>query len=445
MIINFSVENYLSHKEMVTLSLEASSSKELSDNVIFNAGGTGFNLLKSVVLYGANASGKSNLIKALSFMARFVILSTKNLSKRSSTGVTPFKLDANYLVKPSVFEISFISGGVRYLYGFSLDTRLIHGEWLYSYPYGRKRLLFERYLNENNKLEMPYDYKFGEHWSGEAKKIIKLTRPDSLFVTTAAQFNHPTADIVFSWFAKKFRIADSLPQGKSEEGFTIRLAENRKFKKQLLRFLQFADLGIADFELKKVPLSESRLFRSAFHDIDFPEDIMNDFAKSMEIKTDNLVSEIITYRKGSNENGKPIIVPFLFEEESQGTQKFFVLAGPLVYVFNHGCCLVSDELDIQLHPLLSRNIVQNFHDKSVNRENAQLIFATHDISLIENRELFRRDQIWFTQKDINGATSLFSAWDFKIRKEENVGRGYLSGRFGAIPIIENTIEKPELK
>ena len=443
MLIEFSVENYLSFKEMVTLSLEASSSKELPNNVMYNAGGTGINLLRSAVIYGANASGKSNLLKALSFMAYYV---AESFSKKldTPTGVTPFKLDACQTDKPSTFEISFIASGVRYLYGFSLDKDRVFEEWLHSFPYNRKRLLFERSILDGGKGKRPREYTFGEHWSGEKQKIADMTRPDSLFITTASQLNHPIAEMIVNWFSGHLRSADSLPQGKSEERYTIKFAEKgEKTKDLLLQFLKHADLGIVNFELNEVPFIESRVFRTFPQGTEIPKIFMKEVQKQFKLTESLTVSEVITYRKGTDKNGKPTDVAFQFEEESQGTQKYFVLAGPLLFAITNGSCLISDELDIQLHPILTRAIVGAFHKPTVNDGNGQLIFATHDVSLIENREIFRRDQIWFTEKDRNGSTELSSAWDYKIRKNENIGRGYLTGRYGAIPFIERIISNEE--
>jgi len=428
MLIAFSVENFLSFKEMVTLSMEASVDSSLPQNIIDSAQGTDFRLLKSAALYGPNASGKSNLIKALYFMRKLVLTSAEKGHKGVQIDVTPFKLDRAWQNKPSAFEIEFLAEGTRYLYGFSVDKNRVHEEWLYTYPYKRPRLLFER--NDDG-------YKFGASWKGEAKRLAGLTRDAALFISVADQFNHAQAGLVVNWFTEKLHGVLPLPIGESEEFFTIhKIKEEPEAKTKVLNMLKNADLDITglDVEFRTVEeaISKGRFPPEFLENI--PEDMKEEFGKAQ-------IPEVTTQRTGVDENKNKTLVSFeMDDEESDGTQKYFILAGPLIHVLENGCCLLADELDVRLHPLLTRGIVEMFHNEKNNPKGAQLLFATHDVNLLDQKNLLRRDQIWFTDKGQNGATRLYSAWDYKVRKEESFRKGYLAGRYGAVPFVEELID-----
>jgi uncharacterized protein len=433
MLIEFSVENYLSFKDMVTLSLEASTEKGLRNNVIEAAQGSEFDLLKSVLLYGPNASGKSNLFKAMRFMNKFVLSSATDQKKDRTIPVTPFRLDESFKEKPSVFEVAFLSNGVHYLYGFSVTTDAVQEEWLYSYPHKRKRVLFERNVAKSDIKEQ---FIFGDNWKGERMRLAHMTRPNALFVSVASQFNHSIAKIVTDWFSEKLKSAVALPTGMSEDNFTKEIChENPDRKNEFLRMLKNADLGIEDFQIEKLEYSDSETNK------EMPRRIIDAIIEELEIKPEEFYSfEIHTTRRGVDAKGDPISVAFAEKEESDGTLKYFALAGPLFHVLNEGCCLLADEMDSRLHPLLTRRIIELFHDEKVNFKGAQLVSAIYEISLLGEKDFFRRDQIWFMEKDDSGATRLYSAWDYKVRKNERLNKGYLAGRYGAIPFIEKLID-----
>jgi len=443
MLIEFSVENFLSFKDRVTLSLEASRDTELPRNVIESAQGTDLRLLKSAAIYGANASGKSNLLKALRVMAHFL------------SYAVPFKLDANCLTRPSSFEIVFLFNGVRYLYGFSTDASRVYEEWFYSYPKNHKRLLFERSRSVSSDIsgnaftlleaseegytlpEVPDDdFTFGMHWKGEAKRLAKMTRGNALFVSVASQFNHPLAKIVTNWFKETVKDIQPWPIGKSEEFFTVGSChKNPEIKTRVLQLLKNADLGIVDLIINERPLEELIMFTR------IPpkerEELLQLVRKDNKGK--ELQLEITTVHQITTPDNEVFQASFEMDEESEGTQKYFALAGPLIYVLSHGCCLLADELDVRLHPLLVRGIVDMFHDEEINTKNAQLIFATHNVDLLDQKSL-RRDQVWFTEKNDAGATELYSLWDYRVRKDESIGKGYLAGRYGAVPFIEKLLD-----
>jgi len=433
MLVEFSVENYLSFKDKVTLSMVASKDNSLPDNVIKSAQGTKLDLLKSAAIYGANASGKSNLVKALRFMRSFVLESSKETQIGSKIEVIPFKLDAANKSKPSEFEIIFLHEGVRYQYGFSVDHERVHEEWLYSYPKNQRRVLFERKLTL--KSDKP-DIKFRSYWKGERERLVGITRPNALFISVAAQFNDEIAMKVVEWFLIKILVETWVPMPfpnyMSLPGFTEDLTKN--YKEIYLQLLKEADLGITDFVIEKMPIKNLiKLLRKPGQ----PTEV--DKLTGTENVPDFSVTQAKLSHSGISEDGKEIKVPFEISEESDGTKRFLELSTMLlgaIIMYPH--TLIMDEFDIRLHPILAKNLVLIIH--SIKRNDApQLIFTTHDSSLLD-KEFFRRDQIWFTEKNPKGATDLYSLWDFKPRKEENYSKGYLAGRYGAIPFIGNMLD-----
>ncbi len=448
MLIEFSVENFLSFKDKVTLSMEASRDRSLPQNVIESAQGSKFDLLKTAAIYGANASGKSNLLKALSFMKDYVVNSFKEKSEGNPTGVIPFKLDEQYREKPTEFEAMFLIERVPYLYGFSLDSRRIFDEWLYSYPENRKRLLFERDGSKHDPENPSNAYTFGPHWSGEAKRLANRTANNVLFISVAAQFEHPLAKIIKEWFSFHFRKIINIDLSNKLEQFTLKMARDKdEFKLWTLYLLKNADLGIADFQIDTVSLRDSMrasLISPPEELIQTVEDLITKLGGS-----DAKVAKVlraITLHEGKSVEGKQKSIAFDLFEESDGTRKYFAMAGPLLLSIMGGECLFVDELDVRLHPLLTRAIVEMFHDNDINRKGGQLIFTTHDVNLLDTKDLFRRDQIWLTEKDDQGGTQLYSLWDFKdhkIRNDENLKKGYLAGRYGGIPYIEKLLDEPD--
>ena len=194
------------------------------------------------------------------------------------------------------------------------------------------------------------------------------------------------------------------------------------------------NLSNFDFFVKSMPIDEAKSLR------ELPREVRNKISEDLKDEAiEGRVPELTIIHKGYGSDGLPIHMTFDPDEESDGTRKYFALAGPLIYVISEGICLFVDELDVRLHTLLTRGIIELFHDEKVNSKGAQLICAIHDVDLLSDKRLFRRDQIWFTAKNDLQATELYSAWDYKIRKRESLLRGYLAGRYGAIPFIEKLL------
>jgi len=423
MLVQFSVANYLSFENRETLSLVASGDALLREQNTFTCeASSDLRLLKSVGVYGANASGKSNLVGALSFMRRFVLESDRDGQRDKPIEVKPFKLNPAKADQPSEFEVVFVAGGQRYAYGFTADRERVHEEWLTATQH-RTKELFRRSGD---------DIRFGQSWRGERSRLARLTRPNALFLSVAVQFNNRIAQPVFDWFSDDLRTISPEPFGSDEIAFTIGAVADRPDLAEAVRaFLRVADLGISDVKVEETHLSREQLL-GALREDGVPADAVGKVADHLLSRSPD-PSHAVRQQVVSTHNGRDgFSAVFEFpEEESDGTARLFLLLGPWLFTATHGCVLLVDELDTKLHPLLTRLLVQMIH---IAPKPAQLVFATYDCGLLD-AELFRRDQIWFTEKDSGGATHLYSLWEYRPRRGENLRKGYLTGRYGAIPFF----------
>ncbi|MDP8256108.1 MAG: ATP-binding protein [Candidatus Alcyoniella australis] len=431
MLIEFSVANFLSFKERVTFSMLASKASENPENVFQPESASGnLSLLKTAAIYGANASGKSNLIDAFFFMRSFVLNSVKQGSTDQKIARRPFKIDQGCIDKPSYFNLVFIYEGIEYDYGFEIDNHRVHREWLKIRQSKKQALVFDRRFSKAKNKE-GYQYKKGTAWQGEWKSIQSVTRPDSLFLSVASQFNNEITENVTDYF--RTYLEKIIPETIDTNNpiFTNELALQSVAHKFILNYLKKADLGIVDFNVSKVPLTENQYeFVTAISKIFNRPSLKNEFTDKVKYNYDTT-----TIHSGVDLKGNPANIEFTLNEESDGTRKFYTLSGPLFKVLYKGSVLIVDELDARLHSLLTRWLIGLFHNPKTNPKNAQLIFATHDAGLLD-RKLLRRDQIWFTEKGEDSATKLYSLWDIKIRNKEDIRKGYLMGRYGAIPFLE---------
>ncbi|MCC7430805.1 ATP-binding protein [bacterium] len=396
MLIEFKTGNIFSFKEPVTFSLVAAKITEHQPNT-FQAGK--FTLLKSAVLYGANASGKSNFVKAINFMKNFIILSTQEDIK---IDLENFRLNTETENKPSFFEIVFRTKDKVFRYGFEVDQTKVHSEWLFYTPNKKEVKLFER---KERDFELGKDFK-------EGRKLEEKTRDNSLFLSVVAQFNGKLANEVKKWFLNLFFAPENLPT----VPVTFKKMGEIDFKKKILNFLKIADLGIEDLE--KNPIKNDEMKPGT---IVFPE-------------KGTLMELVSSHKKFDENNNFVAFEKFSFGgNESDGTKKFFLLAVILSEALDSGKVLVFDELETSLHPLLLESIIKTFNSEH-NTKNAQLIFTTHNTNFLTG-EFFRRDQVWFTEKNKFEATKLFSLVEFKERKDASFDKNYLSGRYGAIPFL----------
>lgn len=398
MLIQFSVENYLSIKDRVVMSMLASNDSEHKEHLI-QMGKKG-DCLKSAVIYGANASGKSNVLNAFWFMVNYVLTShEKQLNRR--TGRVPFKFAKETLDQPSSFEVIFTIDDVRYTYGFSATDKEVTEEYLNYYPNGRPALLFER-KNVN-------DYRFTTDI--ELQNTLKERNShNKLYLSTAANWNYEKVKPVFEWFAScaiitKNSVADAY-------GVDVEQLRDDEYRAVIASMLKVADFGIQGLTVQ----DQDSVIRS--------------------LKKEEAYASVEAVHTVKNASGEMVSYSLNMTEESDGTNSYFKLIGIVKKVLDEGSLLVADEMDAHLHPLLTKHIVALFNSEEQNPNNAQLIFTSHNTNLLD-LELIRRDQIWFTEKDEDtAATELFSLYDFSVRKDAKVEKGYLLGRYGAIPFIK---------
>jgi len=426
MLIQFSVKNFKTFKEKATFSLVASSydktTRELEN--VFSDSIFNLRILKSAVIYGANASGKSKFIEALVFMKHFVITSSKDSLKGDKINTEPFRLSTETEHLPSEFEVVFTFKGQMYRYGFEADKENVISEWLYHRPKTKEVELFYR---EFQTFEThPRNFSKGN-------TVIKegLVRDNALLVSVAAQFNDAIAINVIDWF-KNLKTISGLNEA-GYHSYTMSKTESFVHKSKILNLLKAADLGIQNIELKKLNIEQLPK--------EMPKELIEKLIRTIQEENAEIISDVFTFHKkydiGKKATDEPVRLS-LDEDESSGTRKFFALTGPILDVIENGYTLVVDELDSKLHPNLVCKLVSLFNSKEINKKNAQLIFNTHDTNLLSSG-LFRRDQIWFTEKNKYGEAKLYSLADFKsenVRKSEAFEDNYIRGKYGAVPFLE---------
>ena len=419
MLLEFSVGNFLSFKAKTTLSLAATSIKEHIDTNIFSTERR--DLLKGAVIYGANASGKSNFVRAMSTMRRLVLQSFDQ-SSTDELDVTPFLLSTGTEKSPSLFEAIFIIDNIRYRYGFEVDDKQVHAEWLFEAPKNAEKPMF---LREGDGIEVTRNFT-------EGRDLEERTRDNALFLAVADQFNGKIAKKIMKWFDNFITISGLTHEG--YKGVTFGMLEKKETSSTLLNFYKRLDLGFDDIAINKKPFDAKELPN------DMPESLVRQLVTDLEgaYKID-----IKTIHKKYNDQGKAVgQVEFdMRSQESSGTNKIFNISGPVFDVLNDGGVLVVDELDASLHPLLTLAVTRLFNSKQFNPNNAQLIFATHDTNLLYYGN-YRRDQIYFVEKDQFGASDMYSLVEYKeegktIRKDRSFEKDYIEGRYGAIPFIGN--------
>ena len=420
MLLEFTIGNFLSFKEKKTISLEATSIKEHVDTNIVQL--ERLQLLKGAVIYGANASGKSNFIKAMSTMRRLVLQSFDS-SSTEELGIKPYLLSTETFDKPSFFEILFLINNKRYRYGFEVDNLSVQSEWLFEAPKKAEKALF---IRQGDGIDVSSSFK-------EAKDLEEKTRENALFLSVIDQFNGPIAKSIMKWFSNFITVS-----GLSHERYknvTFKMLEDEKTKPQLLEFYKKLDLGFDEIDLEKEPL-DTKDFSKVFN-----ENVIKQFLSDLEGKTKINIKTL--HKKFNQENEYVSLEKFdMRSQESSGTNKVFNISGPVFDVLQDGGVLIIDELDASLHPLMTLTITKLFNSVELNKHNAQLIFATHDTNLFEYGH-YRRDQIYFVEKDAYGASDLYSLVEYKeedgkkIRKDRSFEKDYIQGRYGAIPFIGN--------
>ena len=381
MLKSFKVRNFKSFRDEIEFSMEKGNTTGLENfNTIEDK-----ELLKSAMLFGANASGKSNIFLAMAKMKEIIFNSSTDDTEYQII-TDNFKFDLNSANEPVMFEIDFFQKNIEYIYGFEVLNGNINKEWLHR-RVKSKADLFIRNAPDWESIKISSGFK-------EAEDLKKYTRPNALFLSIASRFNVEIATEIKEWF-KNFKIISSDILSNS---FTLEMLNKEIEKKKIINFLKTADLGIEDIILEKE-----------------------------DVKTIHRV-----YDSDNNITGN---IEFDFNFESEGTKKFLTLAGPIIDALENGKVLVIDELSSKLHYQLSDYIVRLFNSIDKNKNNAQLIFNSHLPLFLDNKE-FRKDQIWFVEKDKFGKSKLYSLYDINVRKDLSYMKSYLLGKFGALPEIK---------
>lgn len=413
MLIEFRVKNFYSIQDEQVFSLVANNQKQHINNT-FNIESEKITLLKSAAIYGANAAGKSNFIKAFAVMNEIVVKSA--IAQRGEKlPILPFLL-GDGKDKPTEFEVSFITQNIRYRYGFSATEDRVFDEWLVAYPNGMEQKWFSRHYNKETTED---DYKFGENFIGEKELWKKSTRENALFLSTAIQLNSEQLKSIFDWFLM-LNVSRSL--GEFDNSLDITINIFKKQPKEIIRYLKAVDLDIENLQIDERDVNMEEL------PLNFPSEMKEMMKKSKNIK------EIRIKTTHLDQHDK--LVDLNMNLESDGTQKFFNFLGPILDTLYKGKILIIDELHNHLHPTMTRFIIELFHNEKINTKNAQFIFTTHETSVL-SKDIFRKDQIYFCEKQ-NKATTIYSMSDFEgLRENIDYEKSYLLGRFGALPHLKS--------
>lgn len=423
MLIEFSVANYRSVKDKVTLSMVASSDTEHLDNTFGIPGPGNLRLLKSAAIYGANASGKSNVVRALLSLRHTLVGSAG--SEEPKLDVQPFRLDSSTQGAPTEFEAVFTTRTDRFIYRLVADHQRIHAERLdeigLKASRARSRLLFER--GDHQRV------RFGASWRGPRGQLKELMRDHVPLLSVAGQFPRGTGAQALAWFRHGLRSISPEPEYQSELQYTLRrLERDPSFAEYIRRLLRDADLGITDLEVVQADVAG----------LDISDTGHPQLRAALEHSLKDVFSQrgdegirVLAARAEHPVHGGESVWFDLTNEESRGTTRVFAIAGPWEHCLTEGLLLVVDEFEARLHPNLTRRMLQAVH---ASETGAQVLFTTHDSGLLD-ADLLRRDQVWFTEKKPDGSTDLYSLWDFRPRKDENLRKGYLAGRYGAVPFL----------
>jgi len=413
MLIQFKVANFRSFGSEVTLSLEAVKAFKESEENVVEVGG--YRLLRSAAIYGANASGKSNLVKALLFMRRFVLSSA---TRNSVAGIPsdPFRLNVQNIKAPSLFEVVFVSEEVTYRYGFEVTSEEVCSEWLLRSS-GPRNKEFPLFTRDHDGIDVSDSYE-------EGKGREKETRNNALFLSTVDQKNGEVAHQIVKWFNNVKVLSGTRDESFAQ--FTGKQMQDPSTRKRLIDFVRQVDDSILDVVAREMSYYVK------------PNSLLPpEIARSQQKRANFDFTVLRAQMDGANPCGQ---VSFdLDDDESAGTAKLLRLAGLWLDILDNGTMAFVDELEAKLHPHLTRRLVRLFNSPKTNPKNAQLVFVTHDTNLLTYGGL-RRDQVWFCEKNRTGSTDLYSLAEIKVRKGARFENDYIGGRYGAIPYFGNVAE-----
>lgn len=415
MLVEFSVSNFRSLRDRQTLSFVASSDRTHEDaNVVFDVAPGVERLLRCAVVYGANAAGKSNLLLALDLIRDMVVESSTDAGKAARALIRPYRLD-HHVNEPSLFEIVFVAESVKYQYGFVANSTRVVEEWLYAFPEKRAQLWFHRTFDEKSLESV---WKFGPSLKGPKRMWGDSTKDGALFLSVAGQLKSAQLQPVYNWFDDSLRV---LLSGEILPSFSKNMVRDEKGRRRIEDFLKSCDISFESLAMHEKAIDEERLeFVKKILPKEEADKVLDHIRKSESV-------EVVWGRR--SESGEPVW--FSHEEESRGTQKLFGFAGPILDTLDSGYVLVVDELNNSMHPLMAKRVIRMVNNPSLNRTNAQLLVVTHETSMLD-LDLLRRDQVWFVEKK-GFATEVYPLSDFRPRKDISLAKGYLQGRYGAVP------------
>jgi hypothetical protein len=424
MLLEFKVANFRSVRDEQKLSFIASAdSEEMPHNFATAqlANLADLRVLRSLAVYGANASGKTNILLAFQFFASSAAESFTKLQPEGATGTRPFALEKFYSSQPTTFEVSFLTEGRHFTYGLALTRERVTEEYLVARaPSGQGEIWFEREWDARSKT---YSWSPPNDFLKYDEALRESTRDNCSFISAAAQFRHPQLTPIQRWFSRRTMLIRPLASiAMREDTARACVEEGAPYRDAIRELLRSADLGIQDVSVDELPDREDHLE---------PGEAPSD-ASSRRLPRFQRYDIRFQHK---TRNG---LAPLRYIDESAGTKRYFGLAAPWIRTLLAGGLILMDEIEASLHPLLVRELIELILDEKVNVHGAQLLFTTHNPILLDRR-LLRPDQIWFTEKDETGATTLYPLTDYKQRPEESLVNGYLAGRYGGVPFIPESL------
>jgi len=438
MLIRFSVSNFCSFKDEAELNMIPSRERAHKDQVFKSSSQNTTNLLRGAIIYGSNASGKSNLVKAISY-AKNLILKGKAPNKKLD--LQYFRLDHNSANNPSRFEFEIQCNNRMYAYGFELFNTHVHEEWLYLIKPNDEELIFERKNHEEDTFQFGKSLeKLPDEDIQFLNFVAKGTRTNQLFLPETINRNLDNFNDIYRWFDRTLKI---ISPNSEPNGIEFKISEDSTFKDYLTKVLDLADTGISEIRTEKVSLNElgsvpHKLVERIREDLEDDEAaLIADTERRKRIVLRKEGGELVAYKLSTTHkcSESNLDITFDLDEESDGTRRLIELT-PALYemAFSQVDSVhIIDEIDRSLHPHLTRLLVRE-HLESEKNANSQLIVTTHETSLLDV-SLIRRDEIWFIQKNESGSSKLYSLNNFQPRYDKDIRKDYLLGRYGAIPFV----------
>ncbi|WP_419918418.1 AAA family ATPase [Candidatus Poriferisocius sp.] len=420
-LLSFTASNVRSYRDEVHLSLLATrlAREGVRRDIQTPSSSVPVGVLPAAGVFGANASGKTALLLALTDMREVVVSSFRRGTPSSGMYRVPFALEDDSRVQPSSFQIDLILNRVRWQYGFEINDERVLEEYAYHYPKGRQAKVFERTQD---------DISFGSPFRHSGHLLCRLLRNNALLLSVAGAADDEDLGPLFMWFVNNLRLARSENRS-SRILYTAERIKRHVAKEQIMGLIHAADLGVVGIERIAVPSEVAEQIQIILRKLEDSSDIPETIDNNIKISFPDLVC-----LKHQGSTGSVVLNP---ELESEGTIVWVGLIGPVLEALENGLVFLCDELDTSLHPYLVSELVNMFQDPELNPRCAQLVFNAHDTNVLgdSSQEVLGRDQIWFTEKGNEGATILYPLADFRPRRDEALARRYLQGRFGAVPNI----------